>query len=147
MAEDTHHDFSWFNGMPPDDQVSLLADPSQPLSEVMNHRLDHSPGLWWATKGPGAHLLSAEGVASLDALRAQLDYWWEHYLDAADRDYITQRRNDDLEGSYAEKLKAANETELGDPPTKMFVVVGDSKTKRFRLPPEIRTYVEVALLK
>jgi hypothetical protein len=74
----------------------------------------------------------------------QLDYWWENYLDDDDRDYIAQRRNDDLDGSYAEKLTAANDTELGNSPAKIFVIVKDSKTNRLRLPPEIRTYVEVA---
>jgi hypothetical protein len=144
MPEDRHHDFSWFTSMPPDDQVTLLADPSQPLSAVMNRRLDHSPGLWWSTKGRGRRLLSTDGVARLGALRAQLDHWWETYLDGADRANIIHLRNDDLDVSYTEKIKAANETELGDPPPKMFVVVTDATTGKFRLPPEIRAYVEMA---
>lgn len=145
MAEQTHQDFSWLTSMPPADQVRLLEDPSQPLSDVMNHRLDHSPGLWWSIKVPGGHLLSVDAVASLAALRAQLDFWWENYLSDADRAYITKRRNDDLDGSYAEKVKAANETESGDSPPKRFVLVRDTTTGTFRLPSEIQAYVEVVL--
>lgn len=132
--------------MPQSDQVDLFEDPTRALSEVMSRRLDRSPRLWWWTTGPdGAYLLSADGVASLLALRAQLDYWWENQLSPADRSYITQRRHDVLDASYTQKVKAANETESGDPPPKFVIFSIDHNTNTFRLPAEVSAYVEATL--
>jgi hypothetical protein len=109
------------------DQVNLLAEPSQSLSEVMmSTTAETSPRLAGSKevdKGACYRPLSASAIASLDALRAQLDYWWKNYLDASEHDCFTMRRKDDLDGSYLGKVKAANEIELGDPPAKIFVVV------------------------
>lgn len=143
MAELEYVDFSWFTSMPPQDQQTLMADPSLPFSQAMTNRLKRVPGLWWYVEHGNQVLLSSQALAQLEAARNQFDYWWENRLDDADRDYITQHRNGDLDGSYAKKVKAANETELGEPPHVMFVLVTNPKDNNsFQLPQMIRVYVE-----
>ncbi len=111
---DVPPDMSWFTKFPPEDQVDLLKDPRQPLPELMTKRAHKVPGLWWSTPGPDRGvLLSTHAVDRLDAIKAQLDHWWEQALTAEQREYILNHRSDELDGDYAEAIRAANESHLG----------------------------------
>ncbi|WP_454561507.1 hypothetical protein [Mycobacterium haemophilum] len=142
--EDIPRDISWFRSFPPEDQVDLLEDPGQQLSAVMTNRLRKSPGLWWWTWAQGGvPILSKEAVHRLEAIKTQLDYWWEEALDAEQREYLLKHRSDELPVEYAEPVQSSGESPHGGPSTLSVVLVKDAKNNRFRLPSVIREFVEL----
>lgn len=137
---------SWFNSFPLEDQIRLLRDPGEWLSPNLASRLLRSPGLWWwrGDAAAGKVFLSPEAERRVAEVAAQLDHWWRQVLGPAQREYILSHRAGELGNDYAEAVKAASENPLGDPPGLVVVLVRDSKnSNRFRLPPLIRTYVEL----
>jgi hypothetical protein len=146
--DDVRRNLAWFRHLPMDDQVALLSDPAQPLSDVVENRLAKLPGIWWWQRVPDdpvKAMLTGAAINRVEEVKAQLDYWWSQI--EADHEYIIENRDGELDGAYADKVRAVNETELGDPPPMRFIVVKDNNNhNRFRLPSMIRAYVELRRL-
>ncbi|WP_131814020.1 hypothetical protein [Mycolicibacterium fortuitum] len=146
-------DLSWFyNLLGPDDQAQLLRNPYAALPSRLVERLsigfNNGPGVFrYAGDGKvGSPLLSIKAADNLDAIRLQLDEWWQR-VSADQQSYIVAHRDGELDGAYREVVQAASLDPITHAPHGHLVVtVADSRTGRFRLPTMIRAYVGLKLL-
>jgi hypothetical protein len=131
---------SWFYNLPMDDQVALLNDPYQPLSQHLIDRLDQQQvtGTHWVQSRDPVHWsLTAPAAVRLEAIRAQLDDWWDG-LAHHEHLYVIQQRAGELDATYDRTVQAADGPAFG------VALVRDLRNaNQFRLPAMIRAYVEM----
>jgi hypothetical protein len=131
---------SWFYSLPLVDQVALLRDPKQPLPPCLVDRLSGQSGViakkWWVSSNDHAPLKLA-AASRLCAIRKQLDSWWDWLADH-ERGHLTRQRDGELDEIYAEWVQAATGNAI-----EVEIEWDSRKENRFRLPPMIRTYVEM----
>lgn len=140
-------DMSWFYTLELSEQAALLRNPHSPPPSTLVDRLAHRPGLaasWWvASEDPPRFTLAPDAAAKLDAIRTHLDRWWST-LTPDERAYIIENRRDNFDVSkYADLMHSADGGPVDDPNAVVVVTVRDNKEQTFRLPPQLRAYVEM----
>jgi hypothetical protein len=145
--DDNHDNLPWFHQFTMDERVHLMGRPRAHLPAGLAERLLNPPGVeaWWWTADPenAIQMLAPQAAAKLEDQRRQLDWWWSHLSDA-DRAYMIENRDGELDGSYVDIVQSASETPLNEPPALRVVVAKDcNNDNRFRLPPMVRVFVEL----
>lgn len=148
MTDDSEGDvLSWFYALSIVDQIALLSDPYQPLSDRLIDSLRHrglvGGSAWVQSADPPQWHLSVDEARRLSAIRKQLDDWWDR-LAVHEQNYIVQQRDGEFDGIYGETVLAATGDLTQNPDALVVALVRDMRNENsFRLPAMIRTYVEM----
>ncbi|BBX22948.1 hypothetical protein MTER_23590 [Mycolicibacter terrae] len=139
---------SWFHQqLTLHEQIAVLNDPFGSLPTSLAERLMHRPGIsmtyWVGSDDPTHWTLDAIAARRLQAVKRQLDDWWQGLTDEQRR-YVTDHRGGELGAEYADIVQSASSDPINNPDALVVIVVRDAKNQhRFQLPPLVRAYVEM----